>query len=75
MLLKTIAGMSLFALVGGAIGYSQILCADGGCAITGTSYGGAFFGGMIGLAVMSGVNNRADLSSPPADDQDDDSKD
>ena len=60
MLIKTIAGIGLFALAGGAVGYSQILCADGGCAITGTPYGGAFFGGMLGLAVMSGLNNRVD---------------
>ena len=72
MLIKTIAGIGLFALVGGAIGYSQILCADGGCAITGTPYGGAFFGGMLGLAVMSGLNGRID--PPPSSTEDDEPK-
>lgn len=57
MLLKTIAGVSLFALAGAGIGYSKILCAGGECAITGTPYGGALFGGVMGLAVMSSFGN------------------
>lgn len=75
MLIKTIAGISLFALAGGAIGYSQILCASGECSITGTPYGGALFGGVLGLAVMSSVVSKPidiepsqdDESTPPAD--------
>jgi hypothetical protein len=57
MLIKTIAGVTLFALAGAAIGYSKVLCAGGECAITGTPYGGALFGGIMGLAVMSSVGN------------------
>ena len=57
MLFKTIAVIGLFAAGGAAIGYSKILCMGGECAITGTPYGGALFGGVIGLAVMSGLNN------------------
>lgn len=57
MLLKTIAGISLFALAGAGVGYSKVLCAGGGCAITGTHYGGALFGGLLGLAVMSSFGN------------------
>ena len=57
MLIKTIAGISLFALAGAAIGYSQLLCPNGGCAITGTPFGGAIFGGVLGLAVMSSFGN------------------
>ena len=56
MLIKTLAGMAVFAAIGAAVGYSKILCAGGECAITGTPYGGAFFGGMIGLVVMNGIN-------------------
>lgn len=56
MLIKTLAGIGLFAAGGAAIGYSQVLCFNGQCAITGTPYGGALFGGMIGLALMSGLN-------------------
>lgn len=55
MMIKTIAGISLFALAGAAVGYSKILCAGGECAITGTSYGGALFGGVLGMAVMSSI--------------------
>lgn len=57
MLIKTIAGVSLFALAGAAIGYSKVLCAGGECAITGTPYGGALFGGVLGLAVMSSIGS------------------
>lgn len=65
MLIKTIAGIGLFAAAGAAIGYSKILCAGGECALTGTPYGGALFGGVLGMAVMSGFNN---MGSSPADD-------
>ncbi|MGB0768167.1 MAG: DUF6132 family protein, partial [Phycisphaeraceae bacterium] len=70
MLIKTLAGIGLFAAAGAAIGYSKILCAGGECAITGTPYGGAVFGGMLGLAVMSSFNSPApaqpDQSQPPS---------
>lgn len=58
MLIKTIAGIAVFALIGAAVGYSKILCINGDCPITGSSYGGALFGGVLGLAVMSGLSNR-----------------
>ena len=71
MLTKTIAGIALFAAAGAAIGYSQILCAAGGqCDITGTPYGGALFGGMLGLAVMSSLGNKPIDSSSHKDDDD-----
>jgi len=59
MLFKTLAGIGLFAAAGAAIGYSKILCAGGECAITGTPYGGAVFGGMLGLAVMSSIGGQS----------------
>lgn len=68
MLIKTIAGISLFALAGGAIGYSQILCMNGQCSITGTPYGGAIFGGVLGLAVMSSIGNKPFDTPPPSED-------
>ena len=74
MLMKTIGGIAFFAAIGGAVGYSKILCAGGECAITGTPYGGAFFGGMIGLVVMSGMNSGTTLpqSIEPTDDASED---
>ncbi|MEM9347963.1 MAG: DUF6132 family protein [Planctomycetota bacterium] len=71
MLIKTIAGTVLFAATGAAIGYSQILCPDGQCSITGTPYGGALFGGVLGLAVMSSLGNGLDPTSTPDQDQHD----
>ena len=65
MLIKTIAGVTLFALVGGAIGYSQVLCPDGQCSITGTPYGGALFGSILGLAVMSSLGSNSVSSNAP----------
>lgn len=41
--------IGLGALVGGAIGASQVLCPDGSCQITGSWYGGAVIGGWVGL--------------------------
>jgi len=66
LMMKTLLGIGLFAAGGAAIGYSQILCFNGQCAITGTPYGGALFGGVLGLAIMSGFNTPATkLSEPP----------
>lgn len=67
MLLKTLAGIGLFAAAGAAVGYSKILCAGGECQITGSPYGGAFFGGMIGLAVMSSLGVPSAPIRPPAE--------
>ena len=40
------------ALIGGAfgtvLGYSQVFCPDGQCALTGSWYGGALLGGLVG---------------------------
>lgn len=68
MLIKTLAGIALFALAGGAIGYSQVLCPNGGCDITGTPYGGALFGGFLGLAIMSSLGGS--LPTGPSDNSD-----
>lgn len=70
MLIKTIAGTVLFAATGAAIGYSQILCPDGQCSITGTPYGGALFGGVLGLAVMSSLGSTPADPTPPREDDD-----
>lgn len=65
MLIKTIVGVGLFATVGAAVGYSKILCVGGECQMTGTPYGGALVGGMLGLAIMSGLNNTT--AQPPSE--------
>ena len=71
MLFKTLAGIGLFAAAGAAVGYSKILCAGGECQITGTPYGGAIFGGLFGLAVMSSIGGQPinTRSIDPADPQ------
>ena len=45
--LATVAG----GVLGAGVGYSGVLCADGSCPITGSWYGGAAFGGLLGLAI------------------------
>lgn len=74
MLIKTIAGITLFALAGAAIGYSKILCPSGGCDITGTPYGGALFGGVLGLAVMSSLGSSLPLKSSEDAEQQEEAK-
>ena len=71
MPIKMIAGVSLFALAGAAIGYSQMLCPDGQCQITGTPYGGALFGGVMGLAIMSAMSATGQSPKSPAPKKDD----
>jgi len=68
MLIKTLSAIALFAAFGAAIGYSKILCAGGECAITGTPYGGAFIGGMVGFALITGLNPGQGASRPPKND-------
>ena len=40
-----------FAIVGAAVGYSQVLCPDGYCPLTGSWPGGTAAGAMVGLVV------------------------
>lgn len=72
MMLKTLAAVGLFAAIGAAVGYSKILCAGGECAMTGTPYGGAFFGGLLGFAIMAGVNTQSQNQSPTSEPGDED---
>lgn len=67
MILKPLLGISLGAVFGAAIGHSQLLCPDGQCAITGSWYGGAMFGGIMGMAVIGaiGQGKTADPSAGP----------
>ena len=71
MLIKTLAGIAVFALIGAAVGYSKILCLNGQCPITGTFYGGGIVGGVLGLAVMNGLNNRVTPRPPSRHDEPD----
>ena len=52
--MKTLLGILIGAGIGAAIGYSQLLCPAGQCALTGSWYGGAAIGGMLGLVVTRG---------------------
>ena len=58
-LTKSILGIALGAALGAAIGYSELLCPDGGCQITGSWYGGAMFGGIMGLALTGAIGGQA----------------
>jgi hypothetical protein len=52
--MKTVLGIAIGAVVGGLIGYSQVLCAGGQCVITGSWYGGAILGGLVGMFLTGG---------------------
>lgn len=47
-------GLITGAVIGGLVGYSQILCPDGQCALTGSWYGGAAVGGLAGMILLGG---------------------
>jgi hypothetical protein len=51
---KTLLGVLIGAGIGAAVGYSQIFCPDGQCALTGSWFGGAFVGGALGMVLFSG---------------------
>jgi hypothetical protein len=53
-LLPTLLIIAASAVLGGFIGHSQVLCADGTCVITGSWYGGAIFGGLLGM-ILAGA--------------------
>jgi hypothetical protein len=42
-------GMALGAIGGGLFGYSQVFCSTGQCVLTGSWYGGAVVGGLLGF--------------------------
>lgn len=69
---RQIAWILAGAALGGALGYFQVFCPTGECALTGSWYGGAVIGGLLGLVLSSGgccgrASGRADESDPSAD--------
>jgi hypothetical protein len=52
--MRQLIGAIIGAAIGGILGYTQVLCPGGTCAITGSWYGGALFGGMFGLFISGG---------------------
>ncbi len=42
------------AVAGAVVGYAQWFCPDGRCALTGSWWGGATLGGLLGFAVHEG---------------------
>jgi len=46
--------IAVCAGIGAALGYSQILCPNGQCALTGSWQGGALLGGVIGMMFSGG---------------------
>jgi hypothetical protein len=53
-MVRTLIGIGIGAVVGGVVGYSQILCFDGTCPLTGSWVGGALIGGFLGMMVTGG---------------------
>lgn len=60
------------ALIGGAIGFSKILCPDGQCMITGSWFGGGTIGGMLGYAAAGLLPARIDPRTLPGGEADPD---
>lgn len=64
-------GLGVGLLAGGVLGYTQVLCPDGQCAISGSWYGGALLGGVLGFWLLGGCPAcsqgacRVDRSSQP----------
>lgn len=52
--MRKIVGILIGAGIGGVIGYSQILCFGGQCAIVGSWQGGAMLGVLIGMMFTGG---------------------
>lgn len=48
--------IAAFAAIGALIGYTQVLCPDGSCAITGSWPGGATIGGVLGYVLASAIS-------------------
>lgn len=63
-MIKMIAIVGALAAVGGVVGYLGVFCPDGSCAITGSWYGGATLGGLLGFGVFSCFANP--MNSPAA---------
>jgi len=51
---RSIIIIAVCAAAGAAIGYSQVLCPNGQCALTGSWQGGALLGAVIGLLFSGG---------------------
>lgn len=50
---KRILGPGIGAALGGFVGYSQVLCFNGQCMLTGTWLGGAILGGIVGYLLTN----------------------
>jgi hypothetical protein len=52
--MKRLIAVLIGAVAGAVIGYTQVLCPGGQCALTGSWYGGAVIGGTLGLLFTGG---------------------
>ncbi len=52
--MRMLIGIIVGAGIGAAVGYSQILCFNGQCPLTGSWQGGALIGGWLGLLLAGG---------------------
>ncbi len=53
-MLRILIGMAIGAGIGGLIGWSQVLCFDGACPLTGSWAGGAMLGAFLGFMLSGG---------------------
>lgn len=52
--MKTALIIIAAVIVGGFIGHSQVLCFNGTCPLTGSWFGGAAIGGVLGFVASGG---------------------
>jgi len=62
-MMKWMLTVAALAGLGAVVGYMQWLCPDGSCALTGSWWGGATVGGLLGYALHEGFLARGSVGS------------
>ena len=52
--MRRVWGILIGGAIGAGVGYSQIFCPDGQCALTGSWFGGALLGAWLGMLFSGG---------------------
>jgi len=50
---RGLLGLCIGAVIGAIVGYSQVLCSNGQCVMTGTWFGGGIIGGLMGYLLLA----------------------